>query len=658
MHLSDGGRGGRYKSAAVSYREHGQTVNDTLYLGLCLDREKGIFKNKERGVFTFDLCSGEFGEVGEDFVFPRSLKDGRRKSTAQVDFGDAFFVNAFLYKCGFMDVVDSIGFKNKDTLHVMVLFYILSNLANCHAIKWYDGSFAKYLYPDANMISPRISYFLSSIGSPERIQTFHNTYINFVLTHCSPDTNILVDSTGLENSIHFPLTRMSVHNNKASLEIRLIFVVQKHFGVPLFFQEIAGNIVDVSTLKRTLLHIKCHGIDIESCIMDAGYYCSDNIDIFYDEHHNCIIGFVTRIKSNDIEFKRILNEELKDLQNPKNVVIYEDRVLFIKKRQIMVGKNRDNPAWLYIGIDLMRDGDEKKKLVRKAIQKKLSFEDICNAIEKHGLFGLISGVEYTNQEILPVYYQRQTAEQLFDIVKNYTKMLPLRISTIETLRGHLLLSYIATCAIRLIQLKLKTTDLFSSGVLKELNNQKCIIYPQRIVTGTPQAKANEAYGVCGVKCSEEIQLESGKALYIPPEIEKNYFGINENSHPSREGRPAASPASMDTAREKERREGASEEPPKRKRGRPKGSKNKSTLEREAREAEEGVKEEAPRRKPGRPKGSKNKSTLEKEAQSQAEMNANTRRGPGRPKGSKNKRTLEREAREEAARQAGTQVSPV
>ena len=83
-------------------------------------------------------------------------------------------------------------------------------------------------------------------------------------------------------------------------------------------------------------------------------------------------------------------------------------------------------------------------------------------------------------------------------------------------------------------------------------------------------------------------LESGKALYIPPEIEKNYFGINENSQPSREGQPAASPASMNTAREEERREGASEEPPKRKRGRPKGSKNKSTLEREAREAEEGV----------------------------------------------------------------------
>ena len=333
MHLTDGGRGGRYKSAAISYRENGQTVNDTLYLGLCLDREKGIFKNKERGIFTFDLCSGEFGEVGEDFVLPRELKDGRRRSTAQVDFGDAFFVNAFLYKCGLMDVVDSIGFKNKDTLHVMVLFYILSNLSNCHAVEWYNSSFAKYIYPDANMTSQMISYFLSSIDTSERIQSFHSSYIKYILTNCSPDKNILVDSTGLENSIHFPLTHVSIHNNKASLELRLIFAVQKHLGVPLFFQEIAGNIIDVLTLRRVLLHIDSYGIEIESCIMDAGYYCSDNIEIFYDENNNCKIGFVARIKSNDIEFKRILNEEFNSLQDKENLVVYEERILFIKKRK-------------------------------------------------------------------------------------------------------------------------------------------------------------------------------------------------------------------------------------------------------------------------------------------------------------------------------------
>ena len=51
-------------------------------------------------------------------------------------------------------------------------------------------------------------------------------------------------------------------------------------------------------------------------------------------------------------------------------------------------------------------------------------------------------------------------------------------------------------------------------------------------------------------------------------------------------------------------------------GRPKGSRNKATLLRLAREKEEPIK---PKRKPGRPKGSKNKRTLEREARERAQM---------------------------------------
>lgn len=68
-------------------------------------------------------------------------------------------------------------------------------------------------------------------------------------------------------------------------------------------------------------------------------------------------------------------------------------------------------------------------------------------------------------------------------------------------------------------------------------------------------------------------------------------------------------------------------------GRPKGSKNKSTLERERLEAEAGIVKEVRGR--GRPKGSKNKSTLAKEAAELAHEET-PKRGRGRPKGSKNK----------------------
>lgn len=84
--------------------------------------------------------------------------------------------------------------------------------------------------------------------------------------------------------------------------------------------------------------------------------------------------------------------------------------------------------------------------------------------------------------------------------------------------------------------------------------------------------------------------------------------------------------------------------PAKKIGRPKGSKNKKTLEREARERAEYAKkiEALLLRSAGRPAGSKNKKTLEKEL----ELAKTTPRSPGRPKGSKNKKTLLLEKRRE------------
>ena len=45
----------------------------------------------------------------------------------------------------------------------------------------------------------------------------------------------------------------------------------------------------------------------------------------------------------------------------------------------------------------------------------------------------------------------------------------------------------------------------------------------------------------------------------------------------------------------------------------------------------------PRRRPGRPKGSRNRKTLEREAEYRARAGLEPKRGRGRPKGSKNKK---------------------
>ncbi len=621
MYIFYSGPNDCYASAGTSRRDGANTSVDVTYLGRVLDREKGIYKSRERGIFTFSPVTGEYGTVPEDYLPPETIDRRVKRRTVSVDFGDAFFMDTYLHASGMMEVIDSISYGNRDTLYAMLLFYMLSGLANCDAIHWYEGNIASLLYPGANLTSQRISDFLASIGTPEKQMDFQKAYIKFVMEHYNQDKNILIDSSGLPNNIHFPLTETNVHNGKVSNEIRLIFVVQKSTGLPLYYRAVPGNIVDVSTLSRIFLHLDSMGIDISSCIMDAGYNSGDNLDLFYDDNHKCKIGFITRIGSGDKTFKELINKELSGIETKENFVKYADRYLFIIKRPVMVGRNKDNPAWMYLGLDCSRMSDEQHKLLKRAKRDSLSADEVYDAMQNEGVFGILSGEDYACEEILPAYYQRQAAEQIFDFAKNYTKLLPLRTSTEETFNGHLLLSYVATCVVKMIQLRLKEANLFFGSRLACLRNQKCTIYANRIVTDEPQRDANDTYKAFGIKCPDSIPIENGHLSYNPPE-----------------------PGTIPKERKKRNKSGKAKasvpdnkEP--RRRGRPKGSKNKKTLEREAALSEQGA---TPKRGKGRPKGSKNKKTLEREAM-EAALGKPQKRGPGRPKGSKNKKTLEREA---------------
>ena len=232
MYIIYSGPGDKYASAAVSLRKGKKTYNKYEYLGLVVDRDKGIYRNRERGLFTFDPQTGSYGNAPEGLIEPQSL-DKRRIKKVSLDFGDAFFLHSFLQSSGFFSVIDSLGYGNRDTLHAMVLFYILSSMANCNAENWLSGSMAGLLYPRARLDSPRISEFLASVGTPERQMRYQQAYLGYVMNTYSSDRNILIDSSGLPNAIRIPLTRINVHNGKISNEIRLIFVVQKKTGLPI-----------------------------------------------------------------------------------------------------------------------------------------------------------------------------------------------------------------------------------------------------------------------------------------------------------------------------------------------------------------------------------------------------------------------------------------
>ena len=76
-----------------------------------------------------------------------------------------------------MPAIDAIGYDSPGTVKAMVLFNILSPLSNCHAIDWWSGSYARIIYPKADLTSRRTRRLLDGIGEEEALSGFFGGYL-------------------------------------------------------------------------------------------------------------------------------------------------------------------------------------------------------------------------------------------------------------------------------------------------------------------------------------------------------------------------------------------------------------------------------------------------------------------------------------------------
>ena len=166
---------------------------------------------------------------------------GRKKEKLILDFGDVYVVDEFIKSIGYDKVLDAIGYGNSDTLRAMVAYYIVSERANVYAKTWQEGNIASVLYPNADLLSPRISDFLEALGRDEIRRAYFQAHIKWIKDNICKDPAILIDSTGLPNDIKINLTQISNHNGDINNEARMITAVQRDSGYPLMFRAVPGN---------------------------------------------------------------------------------------------------------------------------------------------------------------------------------------------------------------------------------------------------------------------------------------------------------------------------------------------------------------------------------------------------------------------------------
>ena len=480
------------------------------YLGRVIDEKNFIFFSKDRGVFKFDPVNNLFLDAPENYT-GQLKNDQRKKPTLILDFGDSYFLSQLIRNIKYDEVIEAIGYKNSDTIYSMIMFYILTNYSCMHCNTWYEGNFAKILYPNADLHSQRISEFLKFLGREDVRQKFFRAHIEWLKKNICNDPAIVIDSTGLPNDIDIELPNVSNHNGKISNEVRMVSAVQRDSGYPLIFRAIPGNINDVSTLSTTITTLGEYSVNTDFTLLDAGYVSDKNIDKLYEAN----IDFVARLpeKLKNLH-KSIVESGISDLKTSNNLIEFMGRFVYVKDVECRVG-TKQNTAYAFLCYDVAAASDENdktianaKKLSKKKLKEKHS--DFHKIFETSGIFIILSSLPFKREEILNVYYNRLIVEQYFDLGKGLSRLIPLRVHSEDRVLGHLLLCQIAATINLYVQKTLELSYNNSVELYLGLRNQKCTVYSTRIITNEAQSSATILYDKFKIKYPNYFDKQGDK----------------------------------------------------------------------------------------------------------------------------------------------------
>jgi len=418
-------------------------------------------------------------------IFEKYTPKSREKLL--LTFGDTYSILEYLKTTPYYELLKKIFKKDFDFLISLILYKMLNVNSMKYADTWFEGNYISEVFPNLNISSQRISDFLKIISKEKTHRLFFAEYLKLF----NGKISTLVDSTGLPNEIDFNLRAWSNHSGDIKQETRLLYVIDRNTGLPVYFRYMAGNIVDVTTLTNTIEELKQYGVQIDYAIVDAGYVSEENIKMLYSES----TPFLTRLPSNRKLYSELINEYGKNIEKTGKITVYGERILYIKKVKTKLFGNK---GYAYIIYDVKRYADEASKFIISAKEDKKSEDEIKTELHNKGKLIMISSEDIDENEIIPLYYTRQRVENVFGVMKSELNILPLRVHGVETFRGYIFLNFIALIIELSIQQKLHSKFTLDE-VFLTTRNVICKVFDNNIIINEFNKKTKQIFEVLGIE---------------------------------------------------------------------------------------------------------------------------------------------------------------
>ena len=467
--------------------------------------------------------------------------------------------------------------------------------------------------------------------------------------------------------------------------VSFIWAVCANSGRPIAWMVNPGGMHDAKAFDGIIKVLEASNVKIEGVILDRGFVSQDVINLIEK------LGFelIIKLKSSTAAYKKMIENYDETIRNHVEHLVWNnsDGVKFGITDEMQLFNDSSNKYCVGLFFDptnsnarstyfLYKLIDERKELEAMIARGSYELPEIpdkfksCfefevdasgkitavkpkekyiqNLIDTKGYSAIASSKRISPEEMLMRYGLRDCSEKQYAILKSQLNGGVIRVHRDNAMLGRFFVAFIASILRTEIMLACQEMKYDINEVLRKVNRARIMLMPNgkyQSIFDHPQ-KIEKLFKYFGVSrenflnFAEELNLksdniQSSQYHMLSSPSDSSQVGSTPKRKP---GRPKGSKNKATLEREKI--EAQNPPAPKRGRGRPLGSKNKATLEKEANKAFE---QNKPTRRPGRPKGSLNKKTLAKMGLKTEPIVKHSR--PGRPKGSKNKVTLEREAKE-------------
>ena len=455
-------------------------------------------------------------------------------------------------------------------------------------------------------------------------KTQHHEFRTLWLKHCK-DTGIAkvwicIDGSNNDNEAkksEYTEQGFSKSNNHKTI-VSFMYAVSSETGMPIYYLVYEGGTADCSKLPEMMDCLIGSGLEVEGVILDKGF-CTDNVIRYLQDKE---IDYVIMMPS-DYYGCQSMKAEFADTIRDKSRYSVNDEGVYGISKETRLFLTHESRGIVNLYYDRVRGSIQSTKLHKEIRKEKKRLTELIDqgkkAVVAHGMgkyfsiylddsgnqklivdydawdddmtgkgyFAITTSRDFGPEEVLRIYGLRDISEVQYSILKSQEGMGTTRVHTTPGILSKFHCAFVSSIIRCEIQLACKHLEYDTNVMIARIDRRV------RVILSSP-----DAYTLSRAYRAEEVSLLARFGITVE-QLEMmaasvaQRFGIEACNQVRRI--PQINNGDVQKRR---------------KRGRPKGSKNKSTLQREAEELSKKTYElgqtQVIKNKGGRPKGSKDK----------------------------------------------------